>query len=99
MLESGRELLIWFFRVELVPDVSPLAQCGLNEAFGLAVGGWPTQARFSLEWGWGMFIRHRLSPTNKSRCPYAVGTNAFSPQRAESLPHFLSLPSQSVVDR
>jgi len=38
VLEPGRELLISFFRVEVVANVGPLAQGGLNEAFGLAVG-------------------------------------------------------------
>ena len=40
-----------------------------------------------------MFARHRLTPTNKLDCPHAMGTNAFSPQRAESFRHFLLLPS------
>src|ERR1700716_4003859 len=40
-----------------------------------------------------MFTRHSLSPTNKLDCPHAMGTNAFSPQRAESFRHFLLLPS------
>ncbi len=31
-----------------------------------------------------MFTHHRLSPTNKLDCPHAMGTDAFSPQRAES---------------
>src|SRR5260370_11080787 len=44
--------------------------------------GWPTQARIWLEWG--MFTRHRLSPTKELDCAHAMGTNAFSPQRAES---------------
>jgi len=44
-----------------------------------------------------MFTRHRLGPTNKLDCPHAIGTNAFSPQRAESFRHFLLLPSPSVV--
>src|ERR1035438_1884831 len=30
-------------------------------------------------------------------CPHAMGTNAFSPQRAESFRHFLLLPSPSAV--
>ena len=38
MLKPGRELLIAFFGVEVVANVSPLAQGSLNEAFGLAVG-------------------------------------------------------------
>src|SRR6266446_5775033 len=38
MLDPGRKLLITFFRVEVVANVSPLAQGGLDEAFCLAVG-------------------------------------------------------------
>src|SRR6266446_3768272 len=34
-----------------------------------------------------MFTRHRLSPANKLDCTHAMGTNAFSPQRAESFRH------------
>ena len=37
-LEPGRELLISFFRVDVVADVSPLAESGLDEALGFAVG-------------------------------------------------------------
>ena len=44
-----------------------------------------------------MFTHHRLSPTNKLDCPHAMGTDAFSPQRAESFRHFLLLPSPPVV--
>src|ERR1700682_5749679 len=44
-----------------------------------------------------MFNRHRLGPTNKLDCPHAMGTNAFSPQRAKSFRHFLLLPSPPVV--
>src|SRR5712692_10042963 len=44
-----------------------------------------------------MFTRHRHDPTNKLDCPHAMGTNAFSPQWAESFRHFLLLPSPSVV--
>jgi len=44
-----------------------------------------------------MFTHHRLSPTNKRDCPHAIGTDAFSPQRAESFRHFLLLPSPPVV--
>src|SRR2546422_8035221 len=43
-----------------------------------------------------MFTCHRLSPANKLDCPH-LGTNAFSPQRAESFRHFLLLPSPSVA--
>src|SRR6266478_1110611 len=38
MLDPGRKLLITFFRVEVMANVGPLAQGGLDEAFGLAVG-------------------------------------------------------------
>src|SRR5712692_7842054 len=44
-----------------------------------------------------MFTRHRLNPANKLDCPHAMGTNAFSPQRAESFRHVLLLPSQSAI--
>ncbi len=44
-----------------------------------------------------MFTHHRLSPTNKLDCPHAMGTNAFSPQRAESFRHLLLLPSPPVA--
>src|SRR2546427_285522 len=45
----------------------------------------------------GDVTRHRLGPTNKLDCPHAMGTNAFSPQRAESFRHFLLLPSPPFV--
>ena len=38
MLEPGREMLIAFFGIEVMANVGPLAQGGLDEAFGLAVG-------------------------------------------------------------
>src|ERR1700680_2324384 len=38
MLEPGGELQIAFLRVEVVANVGPLAQGGLDEAFGLAIG-------------------------------------------------------------
>src|ERR1700676_2251640 len=38
MLEPGGELEIAFLRVEVVANVGPLAQGGLDEAFGLAIG-------------------------------------------------------------
>ena len=44
MLEPGRELLIAFVGVEVMANVSPLAQGGLNEAFGLAVGAGSVRA-------------------------------------------------------
>jgi hypothetical protein len=43
-----------------------------------------------------MFTRHRLGPTNKLDCPHAMGTDAFSPQRAESFRYFLLQPSPST---
>src|SRR5439155_6698014 len=46
-----------------------------------------------------MFTRHRLGPTNKLDCPHAMGTNAFSPQRAESFRHILLLPPPSLAYR
>ncbi len=45
-----------------------------------------------------MFTRHRLGPANKLDCPHAMGTDAFSPQRAESFRHFLLLPSRPVAE-
>jgi len=36
-----------------------------------------------------MFIRYRLGPANTLDCPHAMGTNAFSPHRAESFRHVL----------
>src|SRR2546426_11188117 len=44
-----------------------------------------------------MFTRHRHDPPDKLNYPHALGTNTFSPQRAESFRHFLLLPSPSVV--
>ena len=38
MLQPGQEMLIAFVGVEVMANVGPLAQGGLNEAFGLAVG-------------------------------------------------------------
>jgi hypothetical protein len=38
MLQPGRELLIAFLGVEVMANVGPLAQGGLDEALGLAVG-------------------------------------------------------------
>ena len=37
MLQPGRELLVAFVGVEVMANVGPLAQGGLDEAFGLAV--------------------------------------------------------------
>jgi hypothetical protein len=63
--------------------------------------GWPIQARFWLEWVGlsAMFTHHRLGPPNKLDCPHAMGTDAFSPQRAEPLRHFLLLPSRSLANQ
>jgi len=44
MLQPGGELLIAFLGVEVVANIGPLAQGGLNEAFGLAVGAWSVRA-------------------------------------------------------
>ncbi len=44
VVEPGRELLIAFFGVGVVADISPLAQSGLDEAFGLAVGAGSVRA-------------------------------------------------------
>jgi hypothetical protein len=38
VLQPRREMLIAFLGVEVMANVGPLAQSGLNEAFGLAVG-------------------------------------------------------------
>ena len=38
MLEPGREMLIALLGVEVMTNVGPLAQGGLDKAFGLAVG-------------------------------------------------------------
>ena len=38
VLQPWREMLITFLGVEVMSDVGPLAQCGLDEALGLAVG-------------------------------------------------------------
>src|SRR6266852_1952776 len=38
VVEPGGEMLIAFFGVGVVADISPLAQSGLDEAFGLTVG-------------------------------------------------------------
>ena len=37
-------MLIAFFRVEVVADIGPLAQSGLDEAFGLTVGAGSVRA-------------------------------------------------------
>jgi len=44
MLQPGRELLIAFVGVEVMANVGPLAQSGLNETFRLAVGAWSVRA-------------------------------------------------------
>jgi hypothetical protein len=51
------------------------------------VGGWPTQAGFWLEWGCSHVTV--LVRRTELDCPHAMGTNAFSPQRAESFRDFL----------
>src|SRR5580693_9065211 len=38
MLKPGREMLVAFVGVEVMANVGPLAQGGLDKAFGLAVG-------------------------------------------------------------
>src|SRR5208283_1846954 len=38
VVQPGGELLVAFFGVGVVADISPLAQSGLDEAFGFAVG-------------------------------------------------------------
>src|SRR5271154_2216624 len=53
-------------------------------------GGWPTQARFWLEWGCSHVTD--IVPINELDCPHAMGTNTFSPQRADSFHHILLLP-------
>jgi len=53
--------------------------------FGEKPTGGPLKPGFGLV---GMFIRHRLGPTNKLDFPHAMATNAFSPQRAEPFRHF-----------
>src|SRR5438445_7659424 len=44
-----------------------------------------------------MFTRHRLGSTNKLDCPHAMGTDAFSPQWAESFRYILLLPSPPLA--
>ena len=55
----------------------------------------PTQARFWLEWGCSEVTD--LVRRTQLDCPHAMGTHAFSPQRAESFCHFLLLPSPSFA--
>jgi len=77
-----------------------LSSCHGGKSAG---GGWPTQARFWLEWGCSHVTA--LGPANKLDCPHAMGTHAFSPQRAESFRHILllqpphSTPSLRSVSR
>jgi hypothetical protein len=40
VVQPGEKLLVAFFGVGVVADISPLAKSGLDEAFGLAVGAW-----------------------------------------------------------
>jgi hypothetical protein len=51
---------------------------------------WPTQARFWLEWGCSHVTDIAL--IDELNCPHAMGTDTFSPQRADSLCHILLLP-------
>ena len=44
VLEPRGKLLIAFFGVGVVADIGPLAQSGLDEAFGLAVGAGSVRA-------------------------------------------------------
>ena len=44
VVEPGCELLIAFFGVGVVADISPLAKSGLDKAFGLAVGAGSVRA-------------------------------------------------------
>jgi hypothetical protein len=57
--------------------------------------GWPTEAWFWLEWGCSHVTE--LGQRTELDCPHAMGTNAFSPQRTESLRHFLLLPSPTAI--
>ena len=40
----------------------------------------------------GIFIRHRLGPTDKLDCPHALGIDTFSAEWAKSFRHVLLLP-------
>ncbi len=44
MLQPGQEMQVAFGGVEVMANVGPLAQGGLNEAFRLAVGAWSVRA-------------------------------------------------------
>src|SRR5713101_7261076 len=44
VVEPGGELLIAFFGVGVVADISPLAKSGLDEAFGFTVGAGSVRA-------------------------------------------------------
>jgi hypothetical protein len=57
--------------------------------------GWPTEAWFWLEWGCSHVTE--LGQRTELDCPHAMETNAFSPQRTESLRHFLLLPSPTAI--
>jgi hypothetical protein len=96
-LSDGRgKSYTWDFENRLVQAIVPGTKGGTTSYLydgysvleeldnsGNFLDGWPTQARFWLEWG-RMFIRHRLGPTIKLDCPHALGTDTFPPQRAES---------------
>ncbi|MCU1299489.1 MAG: hypothetical protein JWO91_3767 [Acidobacteriaceae bacterium] len=57
--------------------------------------GGPLKPAFGLRGGCS-HVTHSVRRTELD-CPHAKGTNAFSPQWAESFCHFLPLPSPSVV--
>jgi hypothetical protein len=57
--------------------------------------GWPIQARFWLEWGCSLVTD--TGPAGELDCPHALGTDAFSPKRAESFRHVLLLPPPSFA--
>src|SRR5947207_10485162 len=42
-------------------------------------------------------LRHRPALNDKLDCPHALGTNAFSPQRADSFRHIVLLPPAPLV--
>ncbi len=44
VVQPGGKLLVAFFGVGVVADISPLAQSGLNETFGFAVGAGSVRA-------------------------------------------------------
>ena len=40
VVQPGKELLVAFFGVGVVTDIRPLAQSGLDKAFGFSVSAW-----------------------------------------------------------